>query len=180
MRVITCQSYPFEATYESPAAAIAGGKNHKLQPKARADTKALAGSRVIDACWTANDFVLRFSNGKLLHVFLIGKRVAWETRDTPPDLEESDIERVGAEAVICRWGPEVGDGIMDRSALIKARCGKAFQMLYVNEGLSLYCEGMGILWFTAVRDVDTGRPFLYLSELEEPKRSASTKGAAPH
>jgi hypothetical protein len=165
MRVITCESYPFEATYKNPESAIAGGRNHPLQPKARADTEILAGSCIIDAFWTDTNFVLQFSNGKLLHVFLYGNRVAWEISDTPPTLVETALERIGADAVICRWGPEVGEGIMDRSGLIQSRRGKSFRMLFVNEGLWLYCRGMEILYFAAVRSVEADGPFLYVSEL---------------
>jgi hypothetical protein len=162
MRVVTFQPYPFEATYFSFEACLAGAMNHPLQPKAREDTEALAASRLVDAYWTDTDFVFQFSIGKCLHVFLREKRVAWEVSDTLPELESSNPEHVGSNPVLCRWSS--GEHLMDRSSLVSARLNKEFWQLFVNEGLWLYFRGMEILYFAAVRYVESDRPFLYVGE----------------
>src|SRR5438552_15797594 len=105
MRVIPVDVYPLKEQYQhdSLAEAIAGAMHYPLQPKARSDTTRLQGAALIDACWTDTDFVLRFSDGKFLHIYIDGEELNWNLVDTAPALDESIIERVGAAAVLCRW-----------------------------------------------------------------------------
>lgn len=170
MRVIPVDVYPIGREYDTFEAAIAGANGNPLQPKARADSARLAGTTVVDACWTDTDFVIRFSNGQFLHIYVRSGAmhcgsVEWQVRETPPVMDEKEIQRVGAEPVIHRWRPSVGDYVQDCSALAAKRRGAPFQQLFVNElGLLVYCRGQMIWWFGAVRRTDLDQPVLSVSE----------------
>ena len=164
MRTISVDSYPLRESYGSFAGAIAGALNDPLQPKAKADTAQLLGARVEDAWWTDTDCVIRFSNSLLLHIRVEAEALSWQLLEAPPLLEETAIERIGAPAVALRW-PNLGDHIMDRSALAAKRLGCEFTLLFVTTGhLLVYCRGQMIWWFSAIRRTDTGRSFLFVTE----------------
>lgn len=163
-RVVPVEPYPLRESYDTFEGAIAGPLRDSLQPKARADTARLLGSRVMGAWWTDTDCVIRFSNGLLLHVRVDLGGVSWELVDAPPELVESETERIGAPAVTLRW-PVVGDRVMDRAELAAKRMGSEFEQLFVTSGtLLVYCRGQLIWWFSAVRRTDTGQPLLFITE----------------
>ena len=154
-------------TYDSFAAAIAGALRHPLQRKAQADADRLSGTTMVDACWTDTDFVIRWSNDLLLHVYVDGEDVAWNLTKVPPRLGEGELERVGSPPVVLDWPREVGRRIMDRSAQTARRRGSEFARLFVNEmAFLVYCRGHLIWWFAPVRRTDLDRPMLFVAEEE--------------
>lgn len=162
MRIIPVEGYPLK-TYSSPEEAIDAFLRHPLQAKARADTAKLAGTTIFDAYWTDTDHVICFSNGLLVHVFLAGTAVDWTVTAEPPQLDEKDVERIGAPPVIFRW-PN-GESQKDRSALAAARIGRKFTGLAVTDNMFLvYCSGVLIWHFWPVRDTDRDRPILNVFE----------------
>ena len=164
MRTITVEPYPLRESYGSFEGAIAGALNDPLQPRAKADTARLLGSRIEDAWWTDTDCVIQFSNGLLLHIGVDGETLSWLLLEAPPPLDETAIERIGAPAVALCW-PNLGDHVMDRSALAAKRLGCEFTLLCVTTGcLLVYCRGRLIWWFSAVRQTDTGRSLLFVTE----------------
>jgi hypothetical protein len=165
MRVIPVTTYPLKATYDSFAAAIAAAKADPLQPKAQSDSARLARAMVVDARWTDTDFVIEFSNTLFLHVYVHGEEVDWNVADTPPALDVSAVERAGDPAVMIRWGPEVGDEILDRSDLVSRRRGSEFRLLFVSgPAFLVYCRGHRILWFQAVHRTDLDQSMLWVTE----------------
>jgi hypothetical protein len=165
MKSIPVKSYPFERTYSSAAAAIAGAENHPLQPKAKSDAKRLEGTTLIDGYWTLADFFLRFSNELWLHVFVESGHVRWTIAEMPPGLKDTQVERVGAAPVVLDWGGEVGESPMDRSNLLAKRRGAEFKNLWVNEcGLLVYTRRQPILSFHACYRRDTGEDVLHVCE----------------
>ena len=164
MRVIPVEPYPVQDAYPGFEGAIAGALRHPLQSQARADTLAFLGARVADAWWTDTDCVIRFSNERLLHIWVDGHMVRWGVADTSPELSGAVVERIGAPAVICRWLVS-GDEVRDRSALAAKRVGSEFVRLFVTGGaLLVYCRGQLIWWFSAVHRTDTNLPMLYVTE----------------
>jgi hypothetical protein len=163
MRVIPVDCFPIVG-YDSPAGCIEASLRHPLQARARTDTAKLAGTAVADAYWTDTDHVIGFSNGLLLHVFLSGTEVDWAVSDQPPPLDEKEVEHIGAPPVIHRW-PTTAESRMDRTALAAARIGREFKQLFVT-GLSflIYCRGVLIWCFSAIRDTERGRTILYVRE----------------
>jgi hypothetical protein len=161
VRVIPVEPYPFE-TYPSFEGAITGALRHPLQSQARADTAALLNTRVADTWWTDTDYVVEFSNGRLLHVWADGQVARWVVTETPPALDA--VERIGAPAALCQW-PVVGDAVWDRSALAAKRLGSEFVRLFVTGGaLLVYCRGQLIWWFSAARRTDLGVSILHVCE----------------
>ena len=165
MTPIPIKTYPLERTYSSAEAAIAGAKAHPLQTQAKADSKRLEGTRLLDGYWTFKDFVLQFSNAKWLHIFTERSRVRWRVTETAPVFDEAVVEQVGAPPVVIAWGGELGDRPMDRSALVTQRGGTAFWNLWVNEGgLLVYTRGHPILYFHVLCRTDTGEDILFVDE----------------
>jgi hypothetical protein len=163
MRVIPVEFFPIVG-YDSPAECIEASLRHQLQARARTDTAKLAGASVADAHWTDTDHVIRFSNGLLLHVFLTDKEVDWAVSDQLPPLDEKEVERIGSPAVTHRW-PTTAESRMDRTALAAARIGREFERLFVTgPGLLIYCRGVLIWRFSAIRDTERGRTILHVGE----------------
>jgi hypothetical protein len=164
MRSIPVESYPLRESYDSFEGAIAGALNDPLQPKAKADTARLLGSRIEDAWWTDTDCVIRFSTGLLLHIRADTGAVSWDLVDFPPQFDESKPERIGAPTVLLRWSNEIA-GPMNRSELAAKRIGAEVEQLFVTTGtLLVYCRDQLIWWFMAVRQTETGQPILYVTE----------------
>lgn len=164
MRIIPVESYPLRESYDSFGGAIAGALNDPLQPKAKADTVKLLGSRVEDAWWTDTACVIRFSNGLWLHIRVEDEAVCWSLLEVPPSLAVPEPVRIGSPAVMLRW-PNMGDHVMNRSELAAKRLGSEFTQLFVTSGaLLVYCRGQLIWWFSAVRQTETGCPFLFVTE----------------
>jgi hypothetical protein len=165
MRIIPVESFPPPEGYDTIDAAIAGAMKHPRQSQAVSDTSRLRGAAIVDACWTDTDFVIRFSNGRLLHVFVSGQIVDWRVTESMPDVDDSQFERVGAEPVTLRWRSSGGDEVLDRSAMTAKRRGCDVERLFVNElGFLVDCRGQLIWWFMAVRRRDSGCAFLHVSE----------------
>jgi hypothetical protein len=162
MRVIPVESFPIKG-FDSPVEAIEAAIRHPLQAKAKADTAKLAGTTVVDAYWTDTDQVIHFSNGLLLHVFLTGEAVDWAVTDQPPPLDEKKVERIGAPPVTLRW-PKTGEHPMDRTRLAAARISREFKQLFVTDGVLIYCRGVSIWCFFAIRDTERDRTILYVCE----------------
>ena len=166
MRIIPVEPYPLREVYSSFEEGIAGALRDPLQPQAQADTAKLLGARVADAWWTDSDCVIRFSNERLLHIWVVGPVVRWVVLDTTPELPGTVVERIGAPAIICRW-PALGDEIWDRSALATKRVGSEFVRLFVTSGaLLVYCRGQLIWWFSAAHREDMNLPMLHVTEDE--------------
>jgi len=164
MRTLAVESFPLRESYGSFEGAIAGALNDPLQPKAKADTVKVLGSCVEDAWGTDTDCAIQFSNGIWLHIRVEDEAVSWSLLETSPSLAVPEPERVGSPAVTLRW-PNVGDHIMNRSELAAKRIGSEFTRLFVTSGaLLVYCRGQLIWWFSAVRQTETGRPFLFVTE----------------
>jgi hypothetical protein len=170
---IPVESYPLSRTYGSFEAAIHGAFAHPRQPKATNDTSKLAESRLLDGCWTEDEFALHFTNGRWLFVYCQGRVLKcaddlnWEVLDSEPNFPESRVKRVGEPPVICAWGPPVGEAIMDPSSLISGRLGADFVRLFVNEGgLLIYFKQRPILHIAPVRRTDLNRPMLWIGESE--------------
>jgi hypothetical protein len=166
VRVIPVEPYPVQETYPSLEGAIAGALRHPLQSQAQADTATLLKARVADTWWTDTDCVVQFSNDRLLHVWADSQVARWAVTDTPPVLDGTVVERIGAPAVLCRW-PVVGEEVWDRSALAAKRLGTEFVRLFVTGGaLLVYCRGQLIWWFSAARRTDLDVSILHVSEGE--------------
>jgi hypothetical protein len=170
MRIMPVDAYPLKKEYGSPKAAMEGAKNNPLQPIARTDAEELLGTTIVDAYWTDTDFVIRFSNQRFLHIRValdacqLGD-VRWEVLEAPPAIRENELQRVGAEPVIHRWRPELGDHVHDCSALTTKRIGAEFERLFVNEaGLLVYFRGRSIWFFSAIRRTDLDQPILFVAE----------------
>ncbi len=56
MREIAIDSYPIGPFFTSPMAAIAHAESYAPLVKAKADYQSVAGSQIIDASWTDEDF----------------------------------------------------------------------------------------------------------------------------
>jgi hypothetical protein len=166
VRIIPVEPYPLQDTYATFEGAIAGALRHPLQALAQADTAAFFGASVADAWWTDTDYVVQFSNGRLLHIWADGEVARWTVTHTAPTLDAA-MERIGAPAVLCRWPPVLGDRVWDRSALAAKRVGSEFVRLFVTGGAMLvYCRGQLIWWFSAVRRTDLGVSILHVCEEE--------------
>ncbi len=164
MRVIPVEPYSVQETFPSFEGAIAGALRHPLQPQAQSDTAALLKARVADTWWTDTDFVVQFSNERLLHVWANDQVARWSVTYSPPVLDGAAVERIGAPAVLCRW-PVVGDEVWDRSGLAAKRLGSEFVRLFVaGSALLVYCRGQLIWWFSAVKRTDLGLSILHVSE----------------
>jgi hypothetical protein len=167
MNPIPVKGYPIERTYASAEEAIAGAEAHPLQPKAQLDAERLRGTCLVDGCWTLSHFVLRFSNEMWLHVFVDDGLARWTLAETPPLLNEAELERVGAPPIVLAWGSEIGDKPMDRSALLAKRRGADFRRLWVNEGgFLVYTRKQLILVFHPLYRTDTGEDVLFVTEYD--------------
>jgi hypothetical protein len=167
MRLIPVKSYPPSATFDSFSAAIGGAHRHPFQPRAIETTQRLAGTTFADACWTDDEFFVRFSNELFLQISVCSKSVHWSLTSALQATSERQVERVGAEPVMLAWGPPIGERVMDRSALVAKRRGAAFKKLFVNDmGLLLYCHGRLILWFQPILRTDTDQSMLHVTEEE--------------
>jgi hypothetical protein len=165
VRIIPVTNYPLKSSYGSFEAAIEGATRNPLQPKAQADSENLAGTTVVDAYWNDVEFAIRFSNERFLHIWACPGEVGWEIVEDPPVVDESDVQRVGAEPVIHRWAAPLVDEVKDCSTLVCKRRGAEFQRLFVNEiGLLVYCRRRLIWRFAAVRREDRDQPILSVSE----------------
>jgi hypothetical protein len=163
VRFVAVDSYPLCESYDSFEGAIAGALNAPLQSKAKADTERLLGSQVADACWTDTECVIRFSNGIFLHISVEAETLSWQLADVQPTLSDT-VESIGAPAVTLRW-PAQADYVMDRSALAANRVACEFIRLFTTNGaLLICCRGRLIWWFTAIRRLDTGKSFLFVTE----------------
>jgi len=163
MTSIPVRPYPFERTYDSFEAAIAGAERHPLQPKARSDTRWLLGASIAEAFWTDAEFVLGFSNGRWLHVFLHRSRVRWGVTETEPRLGDP-VQRIGSPPVVLDWGGDLGEVPEDRSSLAAARRGAEFTRLWFIDSLLVYTRGMPILWFSPIQRTDGGGDMLFVCE----------------
>ena len=164
-RIIPVRPGPPPRSYDSFEEAIRGAENHPDQEKARTDTKAFHGCTIVDAWWTDTDHVIRFSNQMLLHIWAGDVAVAWNVTEVQPQVDDSEVERVGSAPIILRFGGEAGDYLMDRSSLAKRRRGRLFRKLFVNEmGLLVYTDQPMIWWFGVVYRSDTDRRILYVHE----------------
>ena len=74
---------------EQPAAAQSAGRFRRT-----------GWGHLVDAHWTDTDFVIRFSNTRLLHIWACPGQVRWQIVDTPPEIAENRVRRVGAASAI--------------------------------------------------------------------------------
>jgi hypothetical protein len=168
MCVIPVDSYPIAPTFSSAEKAIQHAKSYPPLAKARADEQLVLGSQIINAFWSDTDFVTRFSNGRLLHVFVdpkeAGRSVKWCILDSEPKLPNAELRQVGSPAVILKFS-RAGEYLMDCSMMITARRGKDVRQFFVNElGFYLYTPKQSILCFGSVFRTDTGDNLLYVHE----------------
>jgi hypothetical protein len=136
--------------YDTPEAAIAAAWNHPSQPKARHDAAAFSGRTFVDAWGDATEWVLEFSGGLWLRVFVDGTRVAWSVEHVKP-------QRIpGAAPIVVEW-PSGNTSRADPAALAADRRGSGFGRFWVNEiGFHVYFRGKLMLCFSPARRRDTG------------------------
>ena len=163
MDPIPVEPFPFLKTYDSFRAAIDGANRHPLQQQAVSDTERLAGSSLANAWWSDSEFLLVFSSGQNLLVYLQSPEVQWKLYDSKPSVTLPHT--IGATPQTLRWPRDVGDHLMDCSELIEKRVGGEFTHLFVNEmGLWVYMRSHLILGFSAIRRTDTGQCILHVWE----------------
>lgn len=162
---IPVEPFPISKTYNSPWAAVAGAHRHPLQKQALSDTERLAGSSLVDASWSESDFVMTFSNGRFLHVYLEGSELRWQVLGSKPCIEVPLT--IGAPPKKLLWPRDVGVHEMDCSKLIESRIGHRFTRLFVNRmGLWVYLKSHLILVFGPILRTDTRQSWLHVSESE--------------
>ncbi|REK17693.1 MAG: hypothetical protein DWQ42_21860 [Planctomycetota bacterium] len=155
--------FPIQKTYGSFGDAIEGANKHPRQKQAKRDSERLSDTSFVDARWSDRDFVLQFSNGMHLHVYVQAPDVLWQLSEAPPDVDTP--HGVGSTPSILRWGGDIGDLMMDCSSLIEKRRGAHFWQLFVNEtGFFVYLHSQLILSFTALRRTDSNRCILHVCE----------------
>jgi len=167
MREITVKTYPVGPSFSTPEEAIAHSFAYPPLLQARADWELVRGSQFVDAWWTDEDFVIRFSNEKFLHVFVdaeAGRNIRWRVLATEPVIGGAGIERVGSPAVLLNFS-RAGPYVMDRSALVTARRGRDVTQFFVNEvSFYVYTPRQLILTFGVAYRADNGRNLLYVCE----------------
>jgi hypothetical protein len=168
MREISVGSYPFEPTFKTAAAAIAHAKSYGPLVRAKADYQSIMGSQMVDAFWTDEVFVIRFSNQKYLHVFVDPKErrqnVQWRMMDNEPVVPGVNFRKVGAPAIVLNF-PKGGSYVMDCSTLIAARLGKEIKRFFVNElGFFIHTPQQRMLSFGSVYRLDNHENLLYVFE----------------
>jgi hypothetical protein len=162
---IEVELYPLKRAFQSIQAAVAHAMSHPCLPDARRDGEKLAGSCLVDACWTLRAWTLRFDNGYCLGIWPDGSEVRWHLSLADAQPDEGIIERVGALPRLLRWPGWIGVRPMDCSLLIAKRRGASFERLFINDyGLFVYFRGLLILQFYAVRRVADGESMLFVCE----------------
>jgi hypothetical protein len=162
---IPIRPYPIGRSFASIEEAVADAVSHPRLPEARRDSEFLAGSLLVDACWTVHDWMLRFENGLQLCVWPEGAEVHWQLVPPGDEPNRSGVLRVGSPPIRLRWLNWLGLGEMDCSALIAKRRGACFDKLFINHtGLFLYFRDHLILEFHAVQCETDGRSMLYVCE----------------
>ena len=101
VRIIPVTNYPLKSSYRTFEAAIKGAKRNRFQPKARADSKILAGATVVDAYWTDVEFAIRFSNEKFLHILAS----PGESNGTSSMIHRWSTRPMFSESVLSRGSP---------------------------------------------------------------------------
>jgi hypothetical protein len=162
---IPIKPYPIGRSFPSIEAAVAHAMSHPRLPDAMRDAERLAGSLLIDACWSLHEWVLRFDSGLYLRVWPEGAEVHWQLVSSAQEPAGGQIRRVGSPPVRLRWLNWLGIREIDSSALIVKRRGAGFQNLFVNHtGLFLYFRGQLVLQFRSVHCEADGRSMLYVCE----------------
>jgi hypothetical protein len=96
MREISVDSYPIEPTFPSAVAAIADSKSYPPLVKATIDEELVVGSQIVDASWDDQNFLIRFSNGRLRHVSVDPKEkrrnVKWRLLEGEPALSDAELK----------------------------------------------------------------------------------------
>ena len=162
---IPVEPYPLSKTYRSLGSAIRGSNIHPRQRQSLSDTEQLAGASLANAWWSDSDFVLSFSCGQYLHIYVKALEVGWKLLETKPAIVAP--RTIGATPLTLRWPRDVGDLPMDCSRLIVKRIGRQLTRLFVNEmGLWVYMESHRILVFSALKRTDTGQSILHVCEDE--------------
>ena len=143
--------------YDSFEAAVAAAKNDPLQPKARRDAAAFSGRIFVDAWGDAHQWVLEFSGGLWLRVYIEGTRVAWAVEHARP-------QGAAAAPVVLEW-PSGHTSRADPASLAVDRRGAAFWQFWVNDmGFHVYLRQRLILCFSPARRRDTGEMILHVWE----------------
>ena len=168
MREIAVDVYPVTPTFSSAEAAIAHAKSYPPLIKAKADEKLVRDAQMVDAFWTDADFVIRFSNGRFLHVFVNPKEarmnVEWRLLDNQPITIDEELGRVGSPAVVLNF-PKGDRYVMDRSAIISSRLGKQAMRFFVSElGFRLYAPQLPILCFNCIYRSKNHENLLFVHE----------------
>ena len=144
--------------YDTPEAAIAAAKADPLQPKAQRDATAFAGRTFAGAWRDDGQWVLEFSGGLWLRVFVQGTRVAWAVEHVRPQ----GVPVAGA--VVLEW-PSGNTSQVDPALLAADRRGAEFWQFWVNDmGFHVYLRGKLILCFSPARRRDTGEVILFVWE----------------
>jgi hypothetical protein len=144
--------------HDTPEAAIAAAKADPLQPKAREDATAFAGRTFVDGWHAADEWVLEFSGGVWLRVFIENARVAWAVARVRPD------GNVITGPVVLEW-PSGRTSRIDPASLVASRRGADFWQFWVNDmGFHVYLRRKLILCFSPVRRRDTGQIILHVWE----------------
>ncbi len=174
MQVIPVEAYGFGPTFSSIEASVRHALKYAPLARAKADAALFRDSEIIDGFWTDTEWVLRFSNGRFLHVAVEAGRssgaVTWRVLEREPVVHASDVQRVGSEPVILDFA-RVGAHerglpyVMDRSKMMAARRGRPFKAFFVNElAFYVYTPRQRILCFGCVRRRDTNTGLLYVYE----------------
>jgi hypothetical protein len=168
MRIIPVDPYPIRPAFASFEAAIRHAKTYAPLARATAEEQQLLDALIIDGFWTDTDFVIRFSNGRFLHVWVApaanSSAVDWRVLEAEPQLRAEAVGRVGSAADLIEF-PKIGVNVMDRSAMLASRRGKPLRKLFINElGFYVYTPRQRILVFHCVRRRDTGENLLFVCE----------------
>jgi len=144
--------------YDTAEAAIAAAKRNPSQPKARQDAAAFSGRTFVDAWGDAGQWVLEFSGGLWLRVFVDGTRVAWAVERV--ELEKTTV----AGPIVLEW-PSGNTSCADPAVLAADRRGAEFWQFWVNDmGFHVCLRRKLILCFSPARRRDTGQIILWVWE----------------
>ncbi len=165
MNPIPVKSHPFRQTFDSFEHAVRHAMNHPLRPKAEADTDRLLETTLVDSYWSFNEFVLGFSNGQWLHIFVSESEVRWQLQDSQPLLFTEPQFRIGAQPIQLDWKGAIGIQPMDPSDLVAKRIGAEVSQLFINDtGFFVYFRNHLVFEFYAAYRTDTGEDILYIIE----------------
>ena len=142
--------------FDTAEEAVAAAKNDPSQPSARRDAEAFAGRTFVDAWGDPTEWVLEFSGGLWLRVFIDGTRVAWAVERVKPD------KRPVTEPPLFEW-PRGNTSRADPAVLAADRRGAEFWQFWVNDmGFHVYLHRKLILCFSPARRRDTGHRVLWV------------------